>query len=212
MTSNDVVWVHAAPREIAGAPDLPGRALQIGVGKTEAALHLVPALIAKPADLVVSFGIAGAYPGGGLDVGDVCIVTQERFADEGVETPDGFLSIDDLGLGDGGPYHAHVELSRRLAELLDVREVGGATVSTCSGTDEHSDALFARTGAAVETMEGAVVARVCEELRIPWVQLRAVSNRTGNRKSGGWNIEAALEALNHALRKIVAEGEGLLET
>lgn len=207
----DVLWVHAAAREIAGAPNLPGRGLRIGVGKTEAALHLMTSLTAQRPELVFSIGVAGAYPGGGLDVGDVCVVVEERLADEGVLTPEGFVSLDDLGLADTGPYHAHVELSRKLAEFLGVPQVTGSTVSTCSGTDTRSDQLHRRTGAAVETMEGAVVGRVCEELRIPWVQLRAISNRTGDRDKGGWNIEGALEALHHALRQIVASADDLLK-
>lgn len=201
----DVLWVHAAAREIAGAPNLPGRGLQIGVGKTEAAMRLTAALTTDKPDLVVSIGIAGAYPGGGLEVGDVCVVNEEQLADEGVITPDGFVTIDDLRLGDAGPFHAHVGLSRKLAEFLAVREVNGATVSTCSGTDIRSDQLYRRTHAAIETMEGAVVGRVCEELRIPWVQLRAISNLTGDRDVAKWNVDGALEALHHALRKIVAD-------
>jgi futalosine hydrolase len=201
----EILWVCAAPREREGAPELPGRAVELGVGKTSAAMHLMSALGQARPELVVGFGVAGAYRGGGLEVGDVCVVVEELLADEGVMTPQGFLSIDALALGDSGPFRASAPHSRRIAAALGVREVKGATVSTCSGTDAASSELYGRTHAAVETMEGAVIGRVCAELRIPWVQLRAISNRTGDRDEAGWDLDAAIDRLHEALGKLVAD-------
>lgn len=202
---SSILWAYAASAELEGAPALPGRVVELGVGKTSAAMRLMAAIAQQRPELVFGFGVAGAYRGGGLDVGDVCVVVQDQLADEGVATPQGFLSIDDLALGDSGPFRASVAQSQRIAELLEVREVEGATVSTCSGTDRASAEIHGRTHASVETMEGAVVGRVCAELRIPWVQLRSISNRTGDREAGGWDLARALARLHAALKQLVAD-------
>ncbi|MDH3591230.1 MAG: futalosine hydrolase, partial [Planctomycetota bacterium] len=75
----------------------PVRLLRTGVGPVKAAYALTYALATEPADEVVLCGVGGAYPGSGLDVGDVACAASEQFADFGAETPDGFLHAADLG-------------------------------------------------------------------------------------------------------------------
>ena len=73
----------------------------------------------------------------------------------------------------------------------------GATVSTCSGMPAASMAMARRTGAQVETMEGAAVAIACQHLAVPLVQLRCVSNYTGDPKS--WQLEMAAGRVQEAV-------------
>jgi futalosine hydrolase len=66
-----------------------------------------------------------------------------------------------------------------------------------------------RTNAAIETMEGAAVALVCRKLSIPLVQLRSVSNRTGDRERAAWDLDGACAPLHDAVRKLLqANAEG----
>jgi futalosine hydrolase len=76
-------------------------------------------------------------------------------------------------------------------------------VSTCSGTDASSAELLRRTGARVETMEGAAVALACRLASIPLVQLRAVSNLTGDRDKAGWDLGLAVSRVQTALIRVV---------
>ena len=80
----------------------------------------------------------------------------------------------------------------------------GATVSTCSATDPLAAELGARTGAAVETMEGAAIGLACAAAGVPWAQLRAVSNLTGDRARAGWDLARAVGALHGAIRAVLA--------
>lgn len=180
----------------------------VGVGKTSAAMHTALSLAARTPDFVLVIGVCGAYRTGleveGLKVGDLCSLVDDRFADEGVETPEGFIDIETLGFGFCGPFGAHRSTSAKLRTLLEahtsITEVSGATVSTCSGTDTRADTLRARTEAAVETMEGAAIAAVCSERNVPWVQLRSVSNYTGNRSEAQWDLRGSLARLHEAVR------------
>jgi futalosine hydrolase len=201
------LYVYAAPREgqpWAGDP----RTLALGVGKVAATLALARRVLEARPEAVVLFGVAGAYPGG-PGVGEVCLITEDWLADEGVQTPSGFLSLDDLGLGARGPWRADAALT----DMLDARlggglsRVVGATVSTCSGTDALAAARKAACpSAAVESMEGAAVGTVCTALGIPWAQLRVISNRTGDRDRAGWDLQTALVRLHEAVARLLPPG------
>ena len=105
--------------------------------------------------------------------------------------------LEDLGFGSSVPLSACEHRSRKIAERLGVHASVGLTVSTCSGTDLRS-VERGRLGAAVESMEGAGVAHVCGVHHVPWVQLRCVSNYTGNRTASTWRLDEALAKLGQA--------------
>ncbi|HLQ39225.1 MAG TPA: futalosine hydrolase, partial [Planctomycetota bacterium] len=139
-----------------------------------------------------------------LGVGDLCFVGDDGFGDEGVATPDGFLDLAALRLGAVGPFPADADRTAIAASRLGVPIVRGTTVSTCSGTDAQSAALAARSGAEIETMEGAAVACVCARLHVPLVQLRCVSNLTGDRARGEFELSGAAAKLQTAVRRLSA--------
>ncbi len=201
------LYVYAAPRE--GQPWVHDpRVHGVGVGKVAATLALARRVLERRPAAVVSFGVAGAHPGGPA-IGQACWVIEDWLADEGVETPAGFLSLEELGLGARGPFAADLALTDELAARLGggLPRVIGATVSSCSGTDALARARqLACPGVAVETMEGAAVAAVCAGLGIPWAQLRVVSNRTGDREHAGWDLPVALARLHEAVARLLEPG------
>jgi futalosine hydrolase len=209
------LWVHAAPVEgegvlehLAAVADLRC----IGTGKSASAMNLTLALCEARPSWVLAFGLCGAYPAAhgpgqtALDVGDLCVLEQDMLADEGVRDPWGFRDLAAMGLGDRGPFVADRERTRTVAtQLGDLPIVRGATVSTCSGTDELSSALGHRTGAHVETMEGAAIGMVCRQFGVPWTQLRCVSNRTGDRSVAGWDLAGSIARLHEAMRRLAED-------
>lgn len=201
---DEALLVYAAPREGAPLSQHP-RALELGVGKVAATLALTRRLVEQRPPCVVSFGVAGAHVGGPA-IGDLCVVTEDWLADEGVEIDGGFLPLEALGLGTRGPYQTDPSLTAWIEERVGgaIRRVVGATVSVCSGTDARAASLRAACpGIEVETMEGAAVGAVCSALGIPWAQLRVISNRTGDRERGGWDLEAALARLHDVMARVV---------
>lgn len=206
---SEFLLLHAAPIEGHGLEDLG--VASIGVGKTAAAFGAAD-LLRRREDVraVLLFGVAGAYPerhrGSAPPVGiaDVAVVTHDLLGDEGVETPDGFLDLGSMQLGDCGPFVADPRLARDAAERLGCPSVHGLTVSTCSGTDGASQRVVQRCGGGdVETMEGAAVAYVCRKLEIPLLHVRAISNWTGDRDRGEWNLGAAVDTVQRAVRRLM---------
>lgn len=59
--------------------------------------------------------------------------------------------------------------------------------------------------AGVESMEGATVFETCLQYGVPFAEIRAVSNATGERDHARWNITLALERLENALIRLKNE-------
>ena len=197
--------VQGRPRIVCAAA-IEGGALAdavLGVGKAAAAMRTTQLLLAERPPWLLLIGVCGAYPESGLEVGALCLVGEDLLADEGVALPGGgFLGLAEMGLGEIGPFVADAARTRVAARLLAAPVLRGATVSTCSGDDERSRALATRSGAQVETMEGAAVLQVCRALAVPAVQLRCVSNRTGDRARAGWDLHGAIDRLHAAVRTL----------
>lgn len=217
---DEFLVVHAAPIE---RPDgLPFSVHELGVGKVASAMEVYSLLIrlesVRPARGVLLVGVAGSHPervrGSAPPVapGEVCVVASDVLADEGVATPAGFVDFGKprehgMRLVDTGPFPASPRMAAEAAARLGCPLVKGATVSTCSGVDALAHDLHARTHADVETMEGAAVAAVCRRRETPLLHLRAISNWTGNRDRGEWNLGRAVDALHAALRRLCAPAD-----
>ncbi len=211
------LFVYAARREGAWlarqASALGLDTLELGVGKIAAAMNLAVALAERRPHAVLQFGVCGAYPARHLRAGlaelqvlDLCVVASETMADDGVQTPDGFLDLAQLKLVEDGVLVADVERSGAVATSLGCPLVAGATVSTGAGTEVLSQAYAARSGAQVESMEGGAVAAVCRRFGVPHVQLRVVSNRTGDRGLAGWDLDGAIARLTTTVERVLAAG------
>lgn len=209
ITTPKLLAVHAAAVEGEALGD--SGVVRLGVGKVAAAVTMLEVLRAERPDAVLLFGLAGAYPDRHrqrpprVGLRELCLCGSDQFGDEGVMTPKGFLDLAALELGDVGPYAADAALVARIGTLLDIAIVRGCTVSTCSGTEALSEALAVRSNADIETMEGAAVAWVCRRLGVPFVQLRCISNWTGDRAEGEWDVNGAVALLQPAVRRVIAE-------
>ena len=55
----------------------------------------------------------------------------------------------------------------------------------------------------VESMEGAALHYVCLKEKIPFLQIRSVSNYIGERNKKNWNMKESIANLNLELIKII---------
>jgi futalosine hydrolase len=160
--------------------------LVTGMGPVNAAhaltKRLCEAAASAPVRRVISCGIGGAFG----DVGPVAFASTEQFGDLGADSPDGFV---DLGCSAEMP----------LDLTPDEGGVKFVTVSLCTGTDERAAELIARTGAAVESMEGAAVVQVAHSMGCLVGEVRGISNRAGVRERSTWRIPEAIKAAEEAL-------------
>ncbi len=191
--------VTAVEKEADACRSMPGaRVVTSGVGRTNAAIAATRAILEEgPFDGVVSAGIAGSLPGSGLSIGDIVIASSSIYFEEGLLAPDGFHDLSSMGfpLGDfeGNAVPGDPALLERVGPLGTHGPI--ATVGTCSGTDSAAEAVVVRTGAIAEAMEGAAVLHAGWAFGLPGLELRAISNSTGDRDRQQWDLELGLRAL-----------------
>jgi futalosine hydrolase len=177
-----------------------------GVGPAASAAASMAIALAG-VDVLISAGVAGAFAGRAA-IGDVVVATTVIAADLGAESADGFLDLAALGFGTS-TYAVDAAASDDTAARLAAAGLGThrgpvVTVSAATGTDERALALAERYDAAAEAMEGAGVGHVAALMRIPFVELRAISNIVGRRDLSGWDLPLALGTLESAVRVLFA--------
>ncbi len=202
-----------------------------GVGKVNGAVCVCRCLAegGELGTLVINVGLCGALPrsdanGGMLPVGSVVVGSGSVYADEGLDAgAAGYTDMAALGFGywpgAGGDAGCSViapdaAIARAVGQQL---WAGGgvhvhigkiATVSTCSGTDALAHKIADRTGAAAEAMEGAAIGHLLAHTRgagLGFLELRVVSNRTGDRANQQWDLKGALEMLTRVVTTLRAE-------
>lgn len=195
-----------------------------GMGKVNAA-HAATLLARREPGLLVVFGIGGAYPSSGAHIGDVAIATEEIAADEGVLTLDGFKDTTYIGIplvktsgaerynlypAPDTPWKRCRDLLLSCPDAVSGRVHTGAfvTLSTCTGTAARAKELEERHRALCENMEGAAVAQVAELHKIPWIEVRGISNIVEDRDLVKWDIPSATRAAQQAVQCIVEGWNG----
>ncbi len=168
----------------------------VGVGPAAAAAGTARLLATGRYRAVVSAGIAGGFPGR-APVGAIVLGTRSIAADLGAETPDGFLTVDELGFG-SSVLPADPTLLKSLTVALPEAVTGDVlTLSTVTGTAATAERLATLFPQAVaEAMEGFGVAVAAAGL--PFVELRTISNPIGPRDRAAWRLKEAFAALSTA--------------
>lgn len=175
--------------------------LSVGVGIAAAAAHTARWLTERQLtgqaayDAVISAGIGGAYVRRGA-LGDIVVGRRTIVADLGADSPDGFLTLSDLGFGtdamdaDPGVFERVTASlpSALTGSVLSVQTVTGTAARAAELADRHPDAV-------AEAMEGWGVATAAEDHGVPFVEIRTVSNMVGPRDRMAWRIDLAMGAL-----------------
>jgi futalosine hydrolase len=214
---------------------VPHRLVLTGIGPVNTAHALTRAVEGGRPAAVLQFGIGGAYVPAGLPVGSLAVASEEIYGDLGVLTPAGWQPADLIGIpvvpgagpGEGPRYNRFpldAGLVRRALALLQGPEGRGAagagdgagevragpflTLSQVTGVRAVGDELYRRSGALCESMEGAAAAHVCALYRLPFLEVRGISNLVEDRDRERWQIAPAVRVAQEAVRRLAP---GLLE-
>jgi futalosine hydrolase len=185
-----------------GEPE-PATALQVsGVGApaTFAAFPTRPDV-----DLIVNIGIAGAYVGSGLAIGDIVLGESEIWGDIGFALPE-------------PPYFRPIQMSEFGAFYLEPLPLWvppgfsgargrGCTVHTCTGTAAQGEQRRGLFEADFETMEGAALAQLGKQWGISVCEIRAISNFAAHRDMRPEHLSLSKERLAMFLKTRRAESD-----
>lgn len=158
-------------------------------------------------DLIINTGIAGSF-NDEHGPGDVVLPVTDCFADFGIETAEGFFTAFESGLADPDSYPFSAGIigaGNRFVEKASalVRPVRAVTVNKVSGTRDTIDAIRSKFNPDIETMEGAAFFYLCAREKVPFMALRAISNRVEVRDRSRWNIPLALINLEARLVEFI---------
>lgn len=178
----------------------------VGAMKTAWSFKQWLALNDKP-DLAINGGIAGSYSED-INIGAVVMPVNDCFADSGIEDGENFLTLSEAGLinGDEFPFNdGFLKADRVYSEKMKgiLKPVKAITVNTGTGSENTRSKLIKKFNPDIETMEGATFFYICSLESIPFLALRAISNKVELRNKRNWNIPLALNNLSEKLIDIL---------
>lgn len=179
--------------------------LVTGVGLPLTAYALGRLFTDKRYDLAVNAGVAGAFRRE-LALGQVVQVVTERFGDLGVEEADGrFTDVHQLGLIDPAqpPFRDGVLHNDASGAFDFLPQANGISVNKVHGYPPSIERFRAQYDVDLESMEGAAFFYACLQDRIPFLEVRAISNYVEARDRNAWELDRAIHALNEVLVEMI---------
>jgi len=171
-----------------------------GLGATFTTYFLTKALHLNHYDLVINAGIAGSFRDE-ISIGTVVNVKSEQFCDFGIEETDKIKSIFDAGFVDPDefPFRKGRLINPSWYENMELTAVHGVTGNISHGTMDSIAKIRKEFNPDIESMEGAAVFYVCLFEKIPFLEIRAISNYVDVRDTEKWDIPTAIENLTDEL-------------
>ena len=179
-----------------------------GIGCAITMFHLQEALQNNNYDLVIQTGIAGSFDLKKNGLGKVVLAETDAFADLGVSESNDFRTLFELNFlaENSFPFTDGILVNNHtLLEKIELPSVKAITVNTVTDDRSKIKQLQSKFSADIETMEGAALHYICLQKKIPFLQIRSISNEVGERNKENWKIKEALENLNISLNKIIKE-------
>lgn len=203
----NILFVSATPKESEFVQTYwPNhRCISTGAGILASAYYLLKEIHQNKPDFIVNIGIAGSFLED-LAIGTTVVVEKDALGDFGAQDDTQFLSSFDLGLEEKNNllYQNGWIVNKNIPASIDFKKVSALTVHTVSGNTETIRQRKKDFTADIETMEGFALAYICTLEKIPYLQIRTISNAVEKRNRNAWNIPLALENLARDTKKIVS--------
>jgi futalosine hydrolase len=197
---------HLATTEKLHFIDIDIDILITGVGSNATTYYLTRYLQHKKPDLVIQAGIAGAFDKT-IPLGAVFAVTQDVFADLGVQEKSGFQHVMDMQLAapDELPFTNGLLVNpyTNLIKRTKLKKAKAVTVNEITTRKKTAAYYTRRYKAKLESMEGAALHYACALEGISFLQLRGISNYVRERNKKKWKIGLAIQSLNKELVRLL---------
>jgi len=176
-----------------------------GVGLVSTTYFLTKYINRARPDIIIQAGIAGCFQLGKNNT--IFAVQRDIISDLGVTENNIFKDIFDLNLaGKNDSPFKDGWLTNPYRELLSAggfEQVNAVSVNESTTDANRTDWYQQKYQPVVESMEGAALHYVCLLEKIPFLQIRAVSNYIGERDKAKWSIKEAIAILNENLLSLI---------
>jgi futalosine hydrolase len=169
-----------------------------GIGTMSTAYWLTKSISERRPDFLIQAGVAGCFDAS-YTPGSVVMVAEEVSGDLGVEELDEFKDVFDMGLPQiTTPYTGKTLVNTFAADLnrYNLPMVKAVTVSEITTRTSRISQLQQKYQPCVESMEGAAFHYIALMEKIPFLQLRSISNSVGERDKSKWKMKEAIHNLN----------------
>ena len=183
------------------------KVLVTGIGGMHTSYTLASAIHAKKPGYMIQAGIGGSFTEL-YKPGSLVLVREEINGDLGVEEGGVFKDIFDMNLQpSAAPYSGKALVNPYVGqwEQYQLPFVTSVSVNEVTTGTARPEQLKQKYGAAIESMEGAAFHYVALREKIPFIQMRAVSNYAGERDKTKWKMKEAVAVLNEQLIKIITD-------
>ncbi len=177
-----------------------------GTGLLSATYSLTKYLSATKSDLVIQAGIGGSLDQT-LKLGETFAILSDCIGDSGVEENKIFKSLFDLNLAEANrPPWLNGKLvnpTRLLLAKTSLSLAEGITVNEISTNEKRILYYREKWNAQIESLEGAALHYVALQEKIPFLQIRSISNYIGERDKTKWMLEQSITNLNTEIQRIL---------
>ena len=177
-----------------------------GIGMMQAAFALAAAIGEFRPHFALQAGVAGAF-NRDLPLAGLVIVRSEWMGDLGVEDHGRYEDMFDIGLmQESGLPFAGRQLVNGFQDFplkLNLPFVTSLTVNTVSGSSATIHKRLEKYNCDIESMEGAAFHYACLMKKVPFLQVRSISNYVEPRDKSKWKMKEAVDNLNDTLLKYV---------
>jgi futalosine hydrolase len=176
-----------------------------GVGLTATAYSLTRKIYTKKPELIIQAGIAGCFDEK-FSLAKVVVVKNEIIGDLGVEENGKFNSLFDLKLNDANVFpftNGRLCNNSEILQQINLPIVDSVSINEISTSEKKINYYKSALGANIESMEGAALHYVALMEKIPFLQLRSLSNFVGERDKNKWLMKEAIINLNLELQSLI---------
>ena len=176
-----------------------------GVGSPACTYALTKLLQQTKYDFAIQAGIAGTFKNA-FPLGNTFFIKSDAFADIGIYENEHFFTLFEKKFADPNtiPYK-NGKLENTTENIFNVATATSITVNTVTDNFLQTTMFTKKYNPDLESMEGAAFHYVCIMEKIPFIQLRSVSNFVGERVKTNWKMNESIESLNENLIKIVEQ-------
>lgn len=177
-----------------------------GVGGQACIYRLQKHLQNRSYDMVIQAGVAGSFSDD-LELGEAVLVEKDIFADLGVFEQGQLISVFEMGFADKNEWpfqNGWLVNNHPMLNNYSLKKLTAISVNSLSDDSNVAAIYQKKYNAAIESMEGAAFHYTCLQEKIPFLQLRSISNKVGERDKKNWRMKEAIQHLNEELQTLLA--------
>lgn len=172
-----------------------------GIGLTATTYSITKQIQVRRPGIIIQAGIGGCFDKN-IPLGSVFAIKQEAIGDQAVIEKGKMKSLFDLGLvpKDQFPFSKGWLINKSgVLKKTKLKKVKGISTNEITTSKQKMKLYRDAFDPVVESLEGAALHYVSLQEKIPFLQIRSVSNYIGERNKKNWDMKNSITNLNKEL-------------